>query len=1052
MDQLATPNRSPAVSTTSLPSNMHSNGSPPQLTPRSKIKAMVAAVDEESESEVTQEPPHGQPIEDSVSSEPRTFTPKRHSEDGNGDSSEDGSEASPIVPRGRLAACLHGQTNINHVRSSSNEDMADETPTTAYERIRKQLLSGKDDDRVPCPQASSPRQSTDDEDAGPVIARRRRKKQATSPSSVISLVATPSRSRRSPPGLFLTPGQASASGSSKPQIEDNDSDSDLPPDPQKNERFLALVAREKAKREAKQAAEEENMATREAWSKEKSKQRSRVEQSPLGESEDDSADDAGAKRLTQQARPTRKASKKALEEMNRETQRMNRNMQLAHQARTKSKVTKESLFARFNFRTSVSWGPNVQQALSSSTAASSVPASDEENGQNKGTPPSSPLESSNLAGKLGATKAAGVPIDSSAEHEQPIEVEDELPSIEDVMTQPKPRADKGKATEPETATAEAPVVSTRPPCKERPFKVRLPRPKTHSKQQKIDSDSDLEILPKRKPKGSKLDIFNRLPAKSASEARSLQTLRALAHLDSPPAKQRGKSKPSMTMSEMQTSLQQRARLQAAAERAAKIQELKNKGVILQTAEERQKDQAEIEDLVEKARKEADSVKKLEKDAARKENRANGGQNPLDGSSNDDEDYQEDASDESNVEISGSDDEQAAIGDQESDSQQSEVEAADQDERGGGVELSGIRARRSGFIEDEATEDTDAEGSAAAEEANEADNDEPELPRKQSRVRASRIIDSDDEDEELQNGLVQSIPSIADALSSPEIPGERRKRWPCVGNLAFPGPALPMMGMTQAFAATMAETQTQATNEMVLDQEQDSLSFLGPVPEPNFHVFDANDTESMIVDSQDASIIVGEDTATNPHINLQFSQSQIQYNTAKDSQDLPLPTEEDDIPDPTQDVGFGISSPAANRFVSSPPSTIETVLLPGTESPLKKKKGRLQRGHKANIDSPVADGIDAISAHDAAAFEITASVFAVMKRKRNAASAAKPYDKKKSEAKEMVEDQALESEDEYAGLGGASDDESGGSEDEELRRMIEPEDVDVDEGKLAAFYA
>jgi len=53
---------------------------------------------------------------------------------------------------------------------------------------------------------------------------------------------------------------------------------------------------------------------------------------------------------------------------------------------------------------------------------------------------------------------------------------------------------------------------------------------------------------------------------------------------------------------------------------------------------------------------------------------------------------------------------------------------------------------------------------------------------------------------------------------------------------------------------------------------------------------------------------------------------------------------------------------------------------------------------------------------------------------------------------MVEDQALESEDEYAGLGGASDDESGGSEDEELRRMIEHEDVEVDEGKLAAFYA
>lgn len=1044
MNPLATPNRSSAVSTTSVPSNMHSDGSPQQLTPGSKIKAMVAAVDEESESEATPEPLPRQPIGESVSSEPRTFTPKRHSDDGNNDSSEDESDASPIVPRGRLAARLNDQTHIHHARNSRNKDSKDEIQSTAYERIRKQLLSGKADDWTPRIQASSPRLNSDDEDAGPVIARRRRKEQANSTPSIILPAATPSGSRRSSPGLFLTPGQAPALGSPKSQVEDNDSDSDLPADPQKNERFLALVVRKKAEREAKQAAEEEKMATKVAWLKGKSEQRSRIEQSPLGESEDDSADDAGTKKLTQQARPTRKASKKALEEMNRETQRMNRNMQLAHQARTKSKVTKESLFARFNFRTSVSGGPNVPQALSSSTVASSVPASDEEHGQNKGTPPSSPLESSILAGKLGGTKA--IPTDLSAEHEQLNEVEDELPSIVDVMTQPQPRADKAKATEPGTIKAEAPLVSTRPHYKERLFQVRIPRLKTRSKQQMTDPDSDLEIIPVRKTKGSKLDIFNRLQAKSASEARSFQTLRALAHLNSPPAKQGGNSKQTMTMSEMQTSLQQRARLQAAAERGAKIQELKNRGVILQTAEERQKDQVEIEDLVEKARKEAEAIKKLEKDADRKEKRANGGQEPLDESSDEDEDYQENAADESDVELSGSDEEQAPFGDQESGSQQSEVEASNQEERDDGVELSENRARRSGFVEDEATEDTEAEGSMAAEEmddANDADNDEPELPRKQSRVRASRIIDSDDEGEELHNGLAQCVPPTADGLSSPEFPG-----------LAFPGPALPMMGMTQAFAATMAETQTQATNRIVVSQEQNSLSYLGPVPESDFHVFDANDTESMIVDSQDASIIIGEDTATNLHINLQFSQSQIQYDTANDSQDLSLPTEEDDIPDPTQDVGFGMSSPAANRFVSAPPSTIETVLLPGAESPPKKKKGRLQRGHKDNIDLilPVADEDITVPANDAAAFETTASAFDVMKRKCNAPSATRPFDKKKSEAKEMVEDQALESEDEYAGLGGASDDESDGSEDEEVRKMIEHDNVDVDEGKMAAFYA
>lgn len=1042
MDRSATPNRSPAVSTTFLPSNEHSNGSPQQLTPRSKIKAMVAAVDGDSESEATPEHPNEHTREDSVSSELRTFTPKRHSDDGNGDSSESESEASPIVLRGRLAARLNDRTHLHHVRNSRNEDSKDETQSTAYDRIRKQLLSGRDDDREPRIEAFSPRLSSDDEDVGPVIASRRRKKQANSPSSIILPVATPSGSRRSSPGLFLTPGQPSALGSPKPQVEDQESDSDLPADPQRNERVLALVARARAKQEAKQAAVQEKMATKEAWLKEKSKQRSRVDVSSLGDSEDDSADDAGSKRLTQQARPTRKASKKALEEMNRETQRMNRNMQLAHQARTKSKVTKESLFARFNFRTSVSGGPNVQQALSSSTVASSLPASDEENDRNKGTPPSSPLEPSNLIGKIEGTKTT--PTDLSAEHGQLNEVEDELPSIEDVMTQPQPRANEGKATKPRTINIEAPVVSKTPSYKERPFQVRTARLETRSKQQMTDPDSDLEILPARKMKRSRIDVFNRLQAQSASDARSLQTLRALAHLNSPPAKQGGNSKLSMTMSEMQTSLQQRARLQAAAERAAKIQELKDRGVVFQTAEERQKDQVEIEDLVEKARKEAEAIKKLEKDADRKEKRANGGQEALDESSDEDEDYRENATDESDVELSRSDEEQAAFGDQESGSQQSEIEASDQDEGDDRVELSGKRTKRSGFIEDEATEDTEAEGSMAAEEtedANDADNDEPEHPRKQRRVRASRVIDSDDEGDELQNGLVQSIPPIAGATLSLEMSG-----------LAFPGPALPMMGMTQAFAATMAETQTQGTNEMVIDQEQDSLSFLGPVPEPNFPVFDANDTESMIVDSQDASIVIEEDTATNALINLQFSQSQIQYDTAKGFQGLSLPIEDDDIPDPTQDVGFGISSPAANRFVSAHSSTIETVLLPGVESPLKKKKGRLQRGFKANIDSPITDKDITMPAHDAAASEITASAFDVMERKRNAPSATKPFDKKKSEAKEMVEDQALESEDEYAGLGGASEDESGGSEDEEVRKMIEHENVDVDEGKLAAFYA
>jgi mediator of replication checkpoint protein 1 len=63
-----------------------------------------------------------------------------------------------------------------------------------------------------------------------------------------------------------------------------------------------------------------------------------------------------------------------------------------------------------------------------------------------------------------------------------------------------------------------------------------------------------------------------------------------------------------------------------------------------------------------------------------------------------------------------------------------------------------------------------------------------------------------------------------------------------------------------------------------------------------------------------------------------------------------------------------------------------------------------------------------------------------------------FDKQKSNAKGMVDEQAEESEDEYHGLGGASDDEDAGSGDEDDKQMIDETDVKVDERQLAAFYA
>jgi mediator of replication checkpoint protein 1 len=78
-------------------------------------------------------------------------------------------------------------------------------------------------------------------------------------------------------------------------------------------------------------------------------------------------------------------------------------------------------------------------------------------------------------------------------------------------------------------------------------------------------------------------------------------------------------------------------------------------------------------------------------------------------------------------------------------------------------------------------------------------------------------------------------------------------------------------------------------------------------------------------------------------------------------------------------------------------------------------------------------------------------FLKMQNAAKKAKATEDFNKKNSMAREAVMEQAEESDDEYAGLGGASDDEEG-EEDEDLKEMIDHSDVKVDERQIAAFYA
>ena len=1011
---------------------------------------MLAAIDNESDSDNipnVADPKSKVVTSISARKDQADHNPHQLNNEFEGDAGDEESDVAPVKPRGKLAA------RLQEVSPGKDESGLDNEHASAYERIRAQFLTeaAKESGRL-SPDLRKDRSEGDDE--LPKLAPRRVRRVTVDSDGSQSPPRRPNTTRGSSPRLFLSPRPVSSPKRSGVSRRHSEADSDLPSDPQITSKVLQLVARKRSKREAKEAR-----ARPSPHRKLHGKQLSANSHPTSPEfSEDEIEDQEGEKKLTQQSRPTRKASKKALEEMNRETQRMSRNMQLAHQARTKKKITKESLFARFNYKINNSSTENTVQALSSSIAASSAPVSDFESRQEVDSPPSSPPQSTgdteihksliqlpdlsqeSIINALNFGRG-GSTTQTSIAHNG--DWEEELPTMFEVVNPRERPLDKGKGRE---------VVSSHEEYLEKPKKATFtqgqfrvqPRQPQENTNKYADSDSELEIIQGKVTKPTKPDSFDRLPARKPSEGQSLQTLRALAHLTSP-SKQNFRFKASISLSEMQTSLQKRARQQAASERAEKIQNLKDRGVLVQTVEERERDQVQVDDLVEKARKEAEDIKQEEKKAAKKEKKENGEDDALIDTSDEDEDYKNDEADESNIELSGSDEDEF-MEKEHDDGSEMEPEAVDE----GGNEAweDHVAIGRIGpetFVNMRVIEGSEEEEASVTVSDADDGEDVNELPLLRKR-RTHHVID-EDEDEEDHHAIVSQMTSeTGPAIQNPLIPESH----------VAEGPPIGIMGMTQAFAATMAEPETQIGKNCIDDQEQDSLSFLGPIPEPNFPVFDVNDSQPMVLDSQHSE---QEEHTTAPpaEIELHFSQSQARDTPMKYIQDLPpTATQYSDIPDPTQDVGFALSSPGPEqRFASVPPSTVDTVVLSrttGDETPKVIRKGRLRRRMVVAVES---DDKKIFRVHEKEdhGFQISANAFDVLKKpKEKEASATETFDKKKSNAKDMVEEQAQESEDEYAGLGGASDDESGGEEDEEVRKMIEEGEVKVNERELAAFYA
>ncbi|KAI9048428.1 hypothetical protein LZ554_007264 [Drepanopeziza brunnea f. sp. 'monogermtubi'] len=1054
------------MSSTRASSPMSESGatSPAPLTPNSKVKALMATFDDDSSDNesVSAGPARARVVSALTRRSPakaNTSTESSPSEHPTGNAMQESVESASeedeediVRPKGRMAARM--QAN-----GDSSEEDGEPSAGNARERVRKMLMS-KNKSSTPKPTTHTEEADASSENDSPV-PRKRKLRVARAESS-------PAR-RSASPGLFVSPTKSTtfdmeAAGSA--------SDADLPDTG--NARFQALVAKKREERQAKDAK-----AARETAKKAEARRKLAATLE-----DDDSEDSEGDRRLMQSSRPARKASKKALEEMHRETQRLSRNMQLTHKATTKKKFTKADFFAKFNRSDLKEVTPEPLRPTSSSSAA---PHSDFEH---KDTPPTSPVthatdgkEDLLLANHPTLADASGGP-------------DEELPTLEEAMrilSSPPTRLNKGKEKliEEPTLEPEAKVAVVKKPLfTQRPVRVRVAMVADRKTSPFDESDSDLEIISVKAIGRKQQDIdsiFDRVPAKLARESHSIHALRMLAGVTSPgkqqnPDRKFGRNtKPSMTNSELQMSLQQRARQQATREREERIQALRDKGVVVQTAEERERDLAEVEDIVARARRDDEALARREKALAKKERKERGEADPLGDDSSDDEDYKE---------SEGVPDEEAfASGSGEEDERDEESvdgsgEEAEEDER----EVDGHEpeaAVANSMFDGEAAESADdwAEDEVDLSiHEDMADEDEEEELAARQKTRRSRnaivISDDEDDDEQEMQEYTPALPQVSPpslGTKSPMIPNSvlRSATKTFIPGVTVAGPA--GLGLTQIFAGTMDDSQAFGTSATFTESESQEVEFnqnkmdflrrlkapeLPPfVPTPEEDTQDAEiSTQTQLTYVPNSQPVETETQAGETQIRLDFSQSQIhEFDSVVHSTQVSQFA-------PTQDVGYQHLTPIKGRFVDGPPSTADTFVLepmgvPATieETPIVKKKGKLrQRAQVAKFsDDDISDGAVEKDT-DGEDFGITADAFDVMRKATKKAAkkvAVDEFDKKKSKAKEMVHEQADESEDEYAGLGGASDDESDGEADEFVKEMIDDEGgKHFDESKLAAFFA
>ncbi|RVD81574.1 uncharacterized protein DFL_009432 [Arthrobotrys flagrans] len=806
---------------------------------------------------------------------------------------------------------------------------------------------------------------------------------------------------------------------------------------------------------------------------------------------DESGGEAGKKQRKKPA--ARKASKKALFEMRAETQRLARNQEFHLEPTEKVVHSVSSLWGIFGLTNPNAKPEPAKVEPSAPEPSSSIPLTLE-------TEQSSPP-----AAKVNNEPAQHEPL---IEDNGPFRDDDEdFPTLEQLMAEPRqPKKEepvkrgKEKAVDKDVEMLDLPkgkklgfasLPKTKSGSKRKPF-VELVVPATSS--QDPDDSDDLEILPPQ-------------PKKPVTKSDPLKDLKRLANQGVDHVKLRGRyAKGPVRDPNWQEDVLKKAKQQIKDSEAEKKEMFRQQGLYVPTQEEVIKDALYTEDLVEKARIEA-----LEqKDRERREEAQRRGIKLADLSDSDDEDYEgsgsEDGEEEeegvlfSGSESEGEEEEEAADEEMEEAQQEDEsasppsaqrssspvrlssmremAESDDEDALESAVAKSQLRRRGRAVVNDDDEEDEDEDGdrtitqipssietpkktvsfktselpmsltqmfnSSMASQALTPVKDQSKifggLGNQPPAMGLTQMFDSQGDSQpanpfaDLQSDapvleLTQMFNSQADSQASPK----KDNPFGALGNKA------PVMGLTQMFESSMDEGAAGNRMDILRGDIPDDLN-ISQVP------LDMTLRSSPKFDS----------TQNNSLLDLAYSQSQVEYEPESLLGDgLALSTQMSFAPEP--DMGFQYNpKDAPPRFKESSQATIvsdyqrgaiqsglteATVLLsPEPTMPRKKKKGRLVRKNKGDGSDGDGEGAESGS-------EERVNALRVLGKKPK--KAVEAYDKKNSEAKNMFQEAAEESEDEYAGLGGGSEDEETDEEAlAEMEDMIDNETKDEDDGAHA----